>query len=64
MTRALLVLYWRWRLNLARQYRANCERVLRWEIAKAQHDFDHCQTQLARAQMARVEARADRKARA
>jgi hypothetical protein len=60
MIRLLQLMYWRWRLNLARRYRAECERILRWEIRKAQYDFEHCQTQVARAQMAVIEARADK----
>jgi hypothetical protein len=62
MIELLQVWYWQYRMRLARQYRANAEHIMRLEIAKAQYDLDHCTTQLARAEMARVETRANRRA--
>jgi hypothetical protein len=51
---------WRWRLTQARRHRNGMEVIARSELAKAQFDVEYCRKKFARADMAVIEARADR----
>jgi len=57
----VVLIYWRVRLHHARGYRYGMEEVHRRDVFAAQADLDHCETMRARAQMAFVEARADKR---